>query len=620
MTSQSQNPSSMPENSDLFVDAVTAEPLKFLLSSPLDEDEKLEESITSNGGSVVQQPDGETIILAKPDSIPEEYKKSHKIYNYKLIENSIAKSFQVRFDTHLLSSPSIVLGPPSGGSTSTSESPRRNYFTAAEDAMLIEEVRKRPWFSYKGRPIYEEILKLDCFKGRTVDSLRERMRKLQVDLQYVYVANNSNVLKKGKDGKYLRDYNFDKKKHKAFTALEDFQLARDAYKTSDTFDVDDYYYESVVLPTGFFQKFSSSHGGIRTPESYRQRFKNYLLTFGVTVYLKYYLTVLNNGEEPLPSNTANSNWLKARKAAKGLNKSLKFPGLDMDDDTILEDMNTVELGDEASSNSKAKKGTKRQKTKKTKSPQKRRKLSTDVHSDSDNESPDSPTPKARGKKKVSVLTKSPKKAATRSSNRIREANKSQVVDSESEMENEEMSDSDSVDEPNTNVNCIINGVNFAVPTTEMVDWNLKPIKSIRPPITFDKAPEEKEFLQKAKAITEEMQNAFLKLPATKASSHKQAIFKKARRIGINPYYLSFLVDRSAGSYLIESLKVCYRSQCNSILTIRPGVWSTKAIELLLKNDESIDKVLREYHGENSFKLIQAKLRKGNESYKKSSHK
>ncbi|GME74675.1 unnamed protein product [Ambrosiozyma monospora] len=154
----------------------------------------------------------------------------------------------------------------------------------------------------------------------------------------------------------------------------------------------------------------------------------------------------------------------------------------------------------------------------------------------------------------------------------------------------------------------------------MVDWNLKPIKSMRPPITFEKAPEEKEFLQKAKAITEEMQNAVLKNAGAKNASTKQTIFKKARRIGINPYYLSFLFDRSSGSYLIESLKVCYRSQCKSILTIRPGVWSTKAIELLLKNDKSIDKALREYHGDNSFSLMQAKLRKGNTSYKASSTK
>ncbi|GMF06804.1 unnamed protein product [Ambrosiozyma monospora] len=133
----------MPEYSDLFVDAATAEPLKFLLSSPLDEDEELKESITSNGGSVVQEPDEETIILAQVSSIPDEYKKKYKIYNYRLIEKSISKGFQVRLDTYLLSNPSIVFGPTSGGSRRsalTLDSPRHTYFTSAEDARLIEEL------------------------------------------------------------------------------------------------------------------------------------------------------------------------------------------------------------------------------------------------------------------------------------------------------------------------------------------------------------------------------------------------------------------------------------------------------------------------------------------------
>ncbi|GME85596.1 unnamed protein product [Ambrosiozyma monospora] len=276
------------------------------------------------------------------------------------------------------------------------------------------------------------------------------MRRLHVDIKYVYVANSSHVLKKGKDGKYLRNYNFDKKKVQAFTALEDFQLAKDVYNAADTFDVDDYYYESIILPPHFFQRFASSHGAIRTPESYRQRFKNYLLPFGVTVYLKYYITVLKEGEEPLPSNSANSNWLKARKAAKGLKKALRFPAMDMDDNTILDELNTVKVGEEASSDSKAKKGSKRQNTKSTTAPQKRQKLSSETPEDSENEpdsAPASPTPKARGKKKVpaAASTTSLEKVPLRSSSRIRKA---KVLELESDLEDEETSDAESVDEPN----------------------------------------------------------------------------------------------------------------------------------------------------------------------------
>ncbi|GMG36154.1 unnamed protein product [Ambrosiozyma monospora] len=118
------------------------------------------------------------------------------------------------------------------------------------------------------------------------------------------------------------------RKPKRFTAEEDFKFAKTIFAKCKSISVDQRGYESFYIPGSFYKNFAKMNG--RTPESWRQRFKNYLLVFGVMNYLEYHILMIQNKKKPLPVNLANPRWLKARIAAAKVDVCLHYPGLPAD--------------------------------------------------------------------------------------------------------------------------------------------------------------------------------------------------------------------------------------------------------------------------------------------------
>ncbi|GME77219.1 unnamed protein product [Ambrosiozyma monospora] len=114
-------------------------------------------------------------------------------------------------------------------------------------------------------------------------------------------------------------------KSKRFTAEEDFNFAKTIFANCKSISVDQRGYESFYIPGTFYTNYAKMNG--RTPESWRQRFKKYLLVFGLMNYLEYHILMIQNKKKPLPVSLANPKWLKARIAAAKVDVCLHYPGL-----------------------------------------------------------------------------------------------------------------------------------------------------------------------------------------------------------------------------------------------------------------------------------------------------
>lgn len=359
----------MFSKTDIFVDA-GLKPYNFYLCHPLDKSQMLIKMIENNGGKVVNDYTQTCIIISSKDyEIPEDLKSAH-IYSYEVIQDSVNRGAQQEFTKYLIYIPhsSFESVPQQFNDDKVSNSVGDNnddynyeefknsltdhsstennanhlssqtnnlfhnentenslvsyqdhsvrYFTAEEDSVLKEEIRKRHYMGIKGHSIYEEISRLPYFMSRmrTPASLRERMRTIKYNVGYVYKVDKKNNLLKDSDGNYIKTTQITAKLT-PYTAEDDVILCKTIYFMLEIV-TDVQGFEHIVYPTNFFDRFALVYDN-HTPESWRQRCKNYLSYFGIVNYLKYYIMQCKIGSKPLPSNTADKEFLAARKKIKG---------------------------------------------------------------------------------------------------------------------------------------------------------------------------------------------------------------------------------------------------------------------------------------------------------------
>lgn len=381
----------LPEFPDgIFVNA-DHKPYRYYLCPPLDTNSALVQTIEENGGIVAQDLSHDSVVIGDKDyPIPESLRDAH-IYSYKVVEDSANSGMQVEFSNYLYHQPATdtanervstadvadtgdeeaIVGVSAGtdnvdsvsfpvedfenafsNEPAAEDSPPTkkqkhgvNYFTQREDEVLKEEIRKRPWLGFKGHQIYKVIAEMPYFRERerTAASLRERIRTLKYDIQYVYKGDEKKkVLLVDNAGNYIKDYTITTKV-KPFTAEDDFGLCLFIYQnlplTKDKRGI-----ETVFFPTKFFDFYSDAFKQ-HPNESWRQRNKNYLVVFGITNYLKYYILHRKMGEIVPPANEIDRNWMIARRELKKNvdGDVIYFPLIPNEDTFIDENMDSVEV-------------------------------------------------------------------------------------------------------------------------------------------------------------------------------------------------------------------------------------------------------------------------------------
>lgn len=337
--------------SNLFTNE-TGEPYNFYLTSALRGREDLVEAIKSHGGRVVEDTQEMIVLGDGPNDVDPELADAY-IYSYHVVFDSIKQGALMSFGEYLIRVPNIIdpalenqkdqgqqvdhhqddqMDPYhmeliDDAVSSNKEwleetevhSTGPRYFTKEESDYLIEEVRKRPWMGLKGHMMYNEISRLPYFvqRMRSADSLRERMRTLNFDVGYVYKTDrvNKHRLLVDKDGNYIRTAAISKKAN-VYTVADDLILCKTIYKQL-TVEENIKGFEVVEIPSSFYNKYSLVYTG-HSKESYRQRLKKFIIPFGIKNYLKYYIKCIIENEEPKPVNTANVEWLNARRQYREL--------------------------------------------------------------------------------------------------------------------------------------------------------------------------------------------------------------------------------------------------------------------------------------------------------------
>lgn len=411
------------------------------------------------------------------------------------------------------------------------------YFTDEEDKVLMEEIRKRHWMGIKGHSIYEAISKMPYFvsRRRTPASLRERMRTLKYKVGYVYKVDKKNRLLKDASGSYIKTTQITSKLT-PYTAEDDLLLCKTIYLKLDIV-TDDKGFESVVFPTNFFDKFAIVYD-THTPESWRQRYKNYLSIFGIANYIKYYIMEVKNDEEPLPANIANKEWLQARKHIKKTDcPRLYFPNIPQENEFIDENLYYIALP-----------------AYDTKIFEFDNPFRNIKKEESDGFSPEPITSSSAGTTEMVNNTEKAIEEATAGSDY-----------------------NGFVDEP----------------TTEFIEVAFK--KSYRkygPPINLASVSDKKALITTFKKI--------FSVQGEKLAPRE--LSKRLLEEGVQEYYTVFLIYRcnSIKSLVQESLLNYVETDGAELLVMKPGIWSNKCIEMFEKHDPKLEKILKSYHGEKGY--------------------
>ncbi|ODV86572.1 hypothetical protein CANARDRAFT_6157 [[Candida] arabinofermentans NRRL YB-2248] len=532
---------------DLFTD-LNSKPMKFHLCLPVPE--HILEYITKGGGEVVNEYNGPDIILiADPRGNFRTVYEHLKIVSYLFVEDSYKKGTLMRLVDYTVHDPNARSA--------------LRYFTPEEDAYLFEEIRKRPWFGYKGHQIYREIAQLDFFvaRHRTAASLRERIRTLKYDIKYVYLeSSNSRTLQKDSQGRLIRDYDL-RRKANGFTAVEDFLLCKDIYLNLNPI-ADEHGFESMNFTTGFFDLYHDAYPQ-HTAESWRQRYKNFLSVFGIANYLKYYIVEYRAHRAPFPANLANKEWMQARKHQKrtGEGPLLYFPHVPTDNDLLkAEYLESI------------------------------------------------PVPEPRPKNdRILATTASmflePKPMLTQEQNIAAAAQRQQAVreadDHDDQLHPAKRSKITPQDASNSNLTID--------PQIGELHYNETPafvddVTSSFLELTFSRSrvnygpPMDLQAIASYKEQFDKMLYTILD-PST-AMSPKN-LSKELANLGIQEYYSVFLMLRcnSKKSLVLECIKNYIATDGAEYLARRPGIFSNKAVEWLRTRDPSLLQILKEYHGE-----------------------
>lgn len=579
----------MSGKSDIFVDAAM-KPYKFYLCPPLNRSERLVNMVEENGGKVVHDFLQNCIVISSRDyAVPEDLKSAH-IYSYEVIQDSANRGAQQEFANYLIHVPTagresvphqyserkdVHSGDdeynydgdhfsgqePHGQSDETGNNQLLfdaqkpdgtmivfddhsvRYFTDEEDKVLMEEIRKRHWMGIKGHSIYEAISKIPYFvnRRRTPASLRERMRTLKYKVGYVYKVDKKNRLLKDDNGNYIKTTQITSKLT-PYSAEDDLLLCKTIYLKLDIV-TDEKGFESVIFPTNFFDKFAIVYD-THTPESWRQRYKNYLSVFGIANYIKYYIMQVKNDEEPLPVNNANREWLQARKHIKKTDcPRLYFPNIPQENDFIDENLQYIALP--AYDSKIFDFNNPFRNVKKEKSEE----LSFEPE----------PVP-------VSAIEPIGEKSETEHS----------LHDHTARKEND-AEDGGFIDEP----------------TTKFIEVAfMKSYAKYGPPMKLDSISDKEGLI-----------DTFIHIFSFHGEKlAPRELSKRLLKEGVQEYYTVFLIYRcnSVKKFVLESLINYVRTNGEELLVTKPGIWSNKCIEMFEQHDPELDRMLKKYHGEKGF--------------------
>lgn len=416
------------------------------------------------------------------------------------------------------------------------------YFTDEEDKILIEEIRKRHWMGIKGHSVYDAISKTPYFENRrrTPASLRERMRTLKYNVGYVYKTDKKNNLLKDSNGNYIKTTHITLKLT-PYTAGDDLILCKTIYLKLDVV-TDEKGFESVVFPTNFFDKFSAVYDG-HTPESWRQRFKNYLSIFGITNYIKYYILEIKQDRTPLPANVANKEWLQARKHIKKTDcPRLYFPNVPQENEFINENLE----------------------------------YTTVPGYDHKIFEFDNPFRKSRSQNQ---------KLEDESKTHVNKHNTDEKIDSTINSD-----ESNPLNDENQDTEVFIDE-----PTTTFKEFAFrKSFEKYGSPIDLTKFSDRQELI---KNITD-----IFDLSTDKPKVSPKELSKKLSLLGVKEYYTVFLIYRcnSNKRLVCESLVNYVKTDGKELLIMKPGVWSNKSMEWFGKQDSKIYDMLKRYHGAENY--------------------
>lgn len=203
-------------------------------------------------------------------------------------------------------------------------------FTFDEDERILDFVRKNPT-RRTTHTLFDEIARY--MENHTGNSIRHRYRVyLSKRLNFVYKLNENGELLTDSNGNYIKTNELPPSLKRKFTADEDYSLAmalknqfyKDIYKI-DPNDINtteenipsfnDYLVNDKKGPVAreFFKKFSQLNNN-HTENAWRDRFRKFLIPYGIDNYINYYQNETNLGNIPEPmknltnrSSTTNSN-------------------------------------------------------------------------------------------------------------------------------------------------------------------------------------------------------------------------------------------------------------------------------------------------------------------------
>mgnify|MGYP001571188279 CR=1 FL=1 len=456
------------------------------------------------------------------------------------------------------------------------------YFTAEEDMVLKEELRKRHWMGIKGHSVYDIISQLPYFRNRhrTATSIRERMRTLKFNLGYVYQLDANHRIMKDANGKYLRTTMITNKLT-AYTASDDLILCKTVYFKLDIV-TDEKGFETVIFPTNFYDKFAVVYNS-HSAESWRQRFKNYISIFGITNYIKYYIMERQQGKTPLPVNLANKEWLQARKHIKKTDcPRLFFPHVPQSNDFIDEFIEFASIPDYDG------------RIFEFENPFRKMIAYNDnqsVNNDIGSRSKVSPkSPENYGNIDDELVKEDQRREKENVvENSVNDENKNSNLNILQESQKTNVSDSQKSSMP-----LFTPEIEFVdEPTTEFMETPFKKLQRKHgKPIKFEVVNDKSELIKKIRQIFHEHPNKI---------SPKE-LSKLLLKVGVQEYYTVFLIYRctSIKSSVEECIVNCINTNGVQLLAMKAGIWSNKSIQMFLKHDPELDKVLKSYHGEKAY--------------------
>lgn len=593
---------------ELFTDE-HGKPFSFYLIPPLDKNEALVREIESHGGVVLEQMTDTIILGDETEPVPAELEEAH-IYSYRAIEASVGAGVLVAFTDYLFHFPTgvepveddavaaaaaaaaaaeeVLRGPDgltdsyhmelvdnvvSAASKEWMETPASSvrYFEQEEDKMLVEEVRKRPWFGMKGHLLYDEIASLSYFKekARTANSLRERMRTLNFEVGYMYKVDPKmrHRLLVDANGQYVRTSTI-KTKSRKFTAEDDMILSKTVFRQLN-FIEDEVGFETVEIPTSFYAKYAMVYPS-HTKESYRQRLKNFLVPFGLRNYIIYYMMCRMRNQPALPAHAANVEWLKGRKQLRqwypttgpNVDRSayrMYFPGFPKEEDWLEQNWDeyaTVE-----------------------------------------------------GEAKVlfenTLLRPFPKEHPRAAHNRTVTAQevaelldqkldeKERVLNDEEFAEHmKEILGTDAAHEEDpANELAPPPTLQFEdAPTTELSHFYKKLSANRGPPVRLYEIKDKDQF----KGSVREALNAW-------DGVQVRELLNTLAKLGVNEYYTLYLLQMCVNvrSYVARCICHYVDTDGGELLPLQPGIWSAKSLEWLMSKDNEKRAAVERYHGEQS---------------------